>query len=368
MGAEKRLYFLDNLRTFLIFLVVLYHAGGVYEASGLWASFWVVDDPSTSVLPGILNLMMDIFIMPTLFFVSGYFAPVSLASKGPGPFLKARFNRLIIPWLLAVFTLVPLYKVLFLYSRGLAQEHWTTYFHFSNNGQGMNWLWFLPLLFIFNCLYVGLSKLNLPKLTLKWAVLAVFLFNLGYSVAIGTLGWIGWTKTPLFDFQNERLLPYFLVFLLGGLCYRLKVFDGSKKKLALYITAISTAWIPMNLYIHTLINFFTRPGEYFFSQHLDRLLLWIGFHVSLLALLYCMVVTFRKYFNGHGKLGSELNKLSYNVYIIHVIVMGLMATALLGTDLPAVVKYLILALATWVGSNLIAYAYARTLKGLGWRN
>ena len=51
---EKRLYFLDNLRTFLIFLVVLYHAGVVYESSGLTASFWIVDDPSTSNLPGLL--------------------------------------------------------------------------------------------------------------------------------------------------------------------------------------------------------------------------------------------------------------------------------------------------------------------------
>jgi peptidoglycan/LPS O-acetylase OafA/YrhL len=27
----NRIYFLDNLRTFMIFLVVLYHAGGVYD-------------------------------------------------------------------------------------------------------------------------------------------------------------------------------------------------------------------------------------------------------------------------------------------------------------------------------------------------
>ena len=38
----NRIYFLDNLRTFMIFLVVIYHAGGVYESSGIWASFWLV--------------------------------------------------------------------------------------------------------------------------------------------------------------------------------------------------------------------------------------------------------------------------------------------------------------------------------------
>jgi hypothetical protein len=50
MDNGERLYFLDNLRTFLIFLVILYHAGVVYESSGLTASFWIVDDPSTSNL------------------------------------------------------------------------------------------------------------------------------------------------------------------------------------------------------------------------------------------------------------------------------------------------------------------------------
>ena len=46
----NRIYFLDNLRTFMVFLVVLYHAGGVYESSGMLASFWLVDDPSTNHL------------------------------------------------------------------------------------------------------------------------------------------------------------------------------------------------------------------------------------------------------------------------------------------------------------------------------
>jgi peptidoglycan/LPS O-acetylase OafA/YrhL len=77
----NRIYFLDNLRTFMIFLVVLYHAGGVYESSGIWASFWLVDDPSTNQLAGILNIIIDIFVMPTVFFISGFFMPLSIKKK-----------------------------------------------------------------------------------------------------------------------------------------------------------------------------------------------------------------------------------------------------------------------------------------------
>ncbi len=103
----NRIYFLDNLRTFMIFLVVFVHAGWVYESSGIGAFFWIVDDPSTNNLSGILNLIMDIFVMPTIFFISGFFAPLSMKNKKGWAFLKSKFKRLIIPWVIAVLTLIP---------------------------------------------------------------------------------------------------------------------------------------------------------------------------------------------------------------------------------------------------------------------
>ena len=69
--GSNRLCWVDNLRTIIIFLVVLYHIGGVYESAGLWASFWIVDDPSTIVWVGIVGIMFDIFVMPAMFFISG---------------------------------------------------------------------------------------------------------------------------------------------------------------------------------------------------------------------------------------------------------------------------------------------------------
>src|SRR5210317_525698 len=121
-NLRSRLHWMDNLRSVIIFLVVLYHIGGVYEAAGLWGWFWIVDDPDTMVWVGIMGIMFDIFVMPTLFFVSGYLAPASLKSRSAGKFIAGKFKRLIIPWLIAVFTLIPAYKFIFLYSRNLPQE------------------------------------------------------------------------------------------------------------------------------------------------------------------------------------------------------------------------------------------------------
>ena len=186
----NRLYWMDNLRTVIIFLVVMYHVGGVYESAGMWGSFWIVDDPDTISWVGIMGVAFDIFIMPTMFFISGYLTPNSLARKGTWGYVQGKFKRLMIPWALAVLTLIPLYKVIFLYSRGLPQEHWTTYFHISSpNSQ--NWLWFLPLLFVFDMLYLLLAKLNIrfDKFSLKWAVVGTFVVGVVYSMLIGS--WLG---------------------------------------------------------------------------------------------------------------------------------------------------------------------------------
>ncbi len=360
----NRIHWMDNLKTIIIFLVILYHAGGVYEGTGIWASFWIVDDPATNDISGLLGLIVDVFVMATLFFISGYLAPASLKSKTGWEFLKGKFKRLMIPWAIAVFTLIPLYKVIFLYSRGLPQEHWSTYFHITNpNSQ--NWLWFLPLLFTFNILYLLFSKANvrIPNISLKNAVIGVFLIGWVYSASMDVFGLRGWVLTPLLDFQNERVLIYFMFFLLGALCFRLKVFDAKPESKKLYNIVNYTSWIPITVYIFFLILPVLSPGTFIVSKIIDRVIVWLCFHLSLLSIVYLMIETFRRYFDKTGKIWNELNRNSYYVYIIHVIVIGGIALAMLNTAIPSIVKYLILIGSTLVASNVIVSLYRRAVTG-----
>jgi fucose 4-O-acetylase-like acetyltransferase len=359
----NRIYFLDNLRTFMIFLVVLVHAGWVYESSGIGAWFWIVDDPSTNNLSGILNLIMDIFIMPTIFFISGFFTPLSMKNKKGWEFLKSKFKRLIIPWIIAVLTLIPVYKMIFLYSRNLPQESWTTYFHWSNGIWSQNWLWFLPVLFLFNFLYLLFSKvkIRIPNISLKGAVLGTFLIGFVYSVSMDMFGLRGWTKIGLLDFQNERLLIYFMVFLFGALCFRLKVFDAKPESKMLYHIVNSIAWIPVTVYIFFLLYPWFRQGNVIVSEIIDRSILWFSYQLSLLCLVYMMIETFRRYQDKPGKLRSALNKNAYGVYIIHVIVMGSLALTMLNIAIPSLLKYLILTVSTYGTSNLIIYSYRKVI-------
>ncbi len=354
----KRLHWMDNLRTITIFLVVLYHVGGVYEAAGLWGWFWIVDDPATISWVGIINIVFDIMVMPIMFFISGYLVVASLKNKTSWEFVKGKFRRLIIPWIIAVFTLIPLYKGIFLYSRNMPQEHWTTYFHITNpNSQ--NWLWFLPVLFVFCMLYLLLSKVNvsIPNISIKAAVVGIFVVGFLSSFAIGSwLGFRSWTLTPLIDFENERLLLYFMTFLLGSLCFRQNAFAEKPQAKMLYIIVSSTVWIPIMLHIFARLYPFFYP-EGFSITPLYLLIWWFSFYISLLCLVYLMVETFWRYVDKTSRIWSELNRNSYGVYIIHVIVIGVFGTLLLNMDLPAIVKYLLLIVLTYLGSNLIVSGY-----------
>jgi fucose 4-O-acetylase-like acetyltransferase len=352
--TKYRIYWLDNLRTFMIFLVVLLHAAIVYEKNSMGAAWWIVVDPSNSDLPGIVFLILNIFVIATIFFISGFLTPLSLKNRTGWTFLKSKFKRLMVPWIIAVLTLIPLYKVIFLYSRNLPQGNWTTYFHW-NSIWSQNWLWFLPVLFLFDMLYLCLSKahINMSHITFRRAVWAFFLISVLYSFCMDFFNLYGWTKTILIDFQNERILIYFMVFLLGALCYKLRIFESEWKNKKLDITLHCTGWIPVNLYIFLLIYSLIKPGEYLFSEIVDTLILRLNLVLSLAYLLYVMITTFRKYLNKQGAILMELNKNSYGVYIIHVIVMGSIALTMLNTAIPSLLRYFILTTSTFIASNLI---------------
>jgi fucose 4-O-acetylase-like acetyltransferase len=359
-----RIHWMDNLRSIIIFLVVMYHVGGVYESAGLWGWFWIIDDPATITWVGIVGIIFDLFMMPTMFFIAGYLTPPSLDKKSGWGFVKGKFSRLMTPWLIAVFTLIPLYRVIFLYSRDLPQENWLNYFHF-NSPNSQNWLWFLPLLFLFNIIYLVVNKLGIkfPKISLVWMAAISFVLSLGFSYWIGSVaGFRSWTLTPILDFENERLLAHFLFYIAGIVCYRRNVFAELPKSKTMYIVASSVAWLPVTGHIFVRLWPFFVPG--FSITPLYQLLWFVSFHLSSLVMVYLMVESFRLYVTKSGKLWEVLNRNSYGVYIIHVIVIGVFGTLLLFTSLPAVVKWILLVITTYVGSNLIVSLYRSVRSSL----
>ena len=105
--SGSRILFLDNIRYLMVVFVVLLHAALSY---GNPLSAWYVWDAAANMEFFVLTTMIiDVFAMPVLFFIAGYFALPNIQKKGTTVFLKDKFIRLGIPLLIAIIFIVPLY-------------------------------------------------------------------------------------------------------------------------------------------------------------------------------------------------------------------------------------------------------------------
>ena len=100
MQEKPRLAYLDNLRSFVIFLVVVMHSNVTYSGFGGW--YYKEGNSNTldivwRVLFGLYGSYTQAWFMGILFFLAAYFAARSLAKRGPASFVKERLFRLGIP-------------------------------------------------------------------------------------------------------------------------------------------------------------------------------------------------------------------------------------------------------------------------------
>ena len=179
----------------------------------------------------------------------------------------------------------------------------------------------------------------------------------------------GWTKTPLLDFQNERLLIYFLMFGLGAFCYQRGVLAGPWQRSILFPAVLATVWIPVAVYRHFYILRMSGSDAVVVAPLADTLLAWTAFHLALFGLVYLSVQVSRRWMDGGSPLSRELGANTYSVYIVHTVVLGGIALLLVDSGLPAVLRFPVLALSTYAASTVLVSVYRRLLKpqlrGLG---
>jgi len=120
--SNLRQHGLDNLRAFVIFLVLVLHASISYMAFA--PQWWYVLDPKRSLFFTGLVLVIDVPIMLIMFFLAGYFAFGSLARRGPGRFMRDKLVRIGLPWVFGVLVLAPPTSYLIYYSRRIPVSLW----------------------------------------------------------------------------------------------------------------------------------------------------------------------------------------------------------------------------------------------------
>ncbi|SLM28871.1 putative Acyltransferase family protein [Desulfamplus magnetovallimortis] len=168
--SKNRVVFLDNLRYLMVLMVVVLHAAVSYSQAAPW---WCVKD-ATSVFFDILMIILDVFLMPILFFIAGYFATPSILKNGFKQFIKAKFKRLGLPVLICFPIVTPLFQFIYHYRSSNVliyksfYSYWVEYMQIAGefytgvilsfNRPHQSHLWFISLLLLFFIMFGFINK------------------------------------------------------------------------------------------------------------------------------------------------------------------------------------------------------------------
>ncbi len=178
MIETNRINFLDNIRTLIVILVIIFHSAIAYSVFDSW---WYIHDKNTNIIFDIFITALDIFMMPTLFFISGYFAIPSIDSISIKEFLKKKFIRLGLPWVVCIIFYIPLLDLITNYNKSIinniSPSRFDTIFithikniAFFNIGpviSNQEHLWFISLLLFF-FLFFALYYKYKDKISIKF--------------------------------------------------------------------------------------------------------------------------------------------------------------------------------------------------------
>jgi glucans biosynthesis protein C len=377
--ASARVAFMDNVRYLMVVLVVVYHSVAAYA---IVAPHWMVHDTNTFAAD-IIRELLDVFMMPLLFFAAGYFALPSLEKKGLWEFVKDKVKRLLVPWGLAVLIILPLV----LYDQPLKPvrpfwKYWLSYLgsfearlRFTQTPVGPTTqaiYWFISLLFAFFLLFALIYALArrwrggaiLPaarKSASGHSVLvALVVFGLltsaVYFILLLFVPDSSWFTLYMFlEFQVTRLVLFAGYFAFGVYAQSRGWFVDGRPLGPL------TLWGALSTVLAVAYLVFGQP---MFADTARTANLTVGYLLVfaflrsflLLSLLVISVSFGVRYWNYANGLDRQLAAASYNIYLVHFfIVVALQAALLRWIGGPVPVKIAIVFLAALT----VSFAFCR---------
>jgi peptidoglycan/LPS O-acetylase OafA/YrhL len=372
---------LDQLRGFVIVLVVLHHAmlayctfGHIDRAHYALSTAPIVDAQRWAGFDFAVALN-DGFFMPLLFLLSGLFVWGGLARKKPSGFLRGRLLRLALPFAVAELTVVPLaYYPSFLQAGGTLRfsAFWTQTVTMGPWPSGPPW--FIAILFLFDAAATLVFVLRrravpaavpraFPAPTRCFGILLIgsILLYLPLVIAFGPTRWISFGPVAV---QVSRVLLYAAYFAAG-------VALGANgmaniKRLGQAVANRWAGWAVLAL-LSSVALVGIPPLLAFMSRQLPH---WAGAGCLGLALaIYCATACFAwpalflRFGGRPGPLGTSLAANSFAIYLLHYPVVTWVQYALLSISAGAIVKGMVTLTVALVAS-WVAAALLRRLPGV----
>lgn len=347
-----RLTYLDNLRSFVIFLVICLHTAVTYSGMGSW---YYIEKSQLKVNPlvylvfGIFQSFTQAWFMGVLFFISAVFVAKSLDKKGMARFIKERFFRLGIPLLFYIFVVSPFIYFVVLSSETVSWEYIKTsyigYFSDISNLRSSGPLWFVGALLIFSTIYAVIryfipvkekaknnifETINLLKIILLIAGIA-FIIRIWFPIG-----------TAIFNFQLGYFSSYIVLFILGIIVGERNLINevSEKKNIKLLLTGLCIG-LPIWFIVMIFSNVFEggtafngglnwKSGAYAVWESLTAISFSFGF-----------ISFFKKYLNNANKISRILSENSFGVYVFHAPILVITTVLFKGWTANPLIKWII---------------------------
>ncbi|MCX5814053.1 MAG: acyltransferase family protein [Proteobacteria bacterium] len=365
MINKERLYYLDNLKVFLIILVIMHHVGQAYGSTG---GIWFYSYPGERAKPlGLLFLFNASFFMGLFFFISGYFYPVSFDRHGARKFIIDKLMRFGIPLIFAALFMIPVMEfVKYLkYTNCISFQdfyiqHWLNFAPTTaviQSTRNFGHLWFVEHLLVYSILYAAirtvLQKLA-PSLSISATrhvrLYAIILYILALGVVTHLMRttwgfpinrWIGFLG--FIQMEPAHIPQYLSLFILGILVYRWSFLDS-------ITTPRNMFWLlpGVGIYVITIVQLYTTGRQTaFFLWEYREALLCVGVCIGLLAL-------FKTLFNRTGRFMQILADNAFGAYIFHVPVVVALQFAFDPVKAGAFTLFMIVSVLSIPGSFLVS--------------
>ncbi len=374
--GKLRLEFFDTIRFFIILFVILQHIALIFN------TFEANTAISKSVYGYIVNIT-DVFMMPILFFIAGFFALPSLRRRGTVSFIKSKVHRIGLPWFTGVTLIVPIAVYINHYIRSVSVgvsplpyfDYWLilmksagtfyTGFVTSPDQFSHRHLWFLSVLF--PC-FIVLGILH--WISKKWLNTAVANETrkpssdsaiLTALVLLGLLSAAGFFTVKLFfrwgyqstqilgliHFDPSRLVVFIIYFSFGVYASSRKWFSGNRGLGRLIY------WIPFCLIMFAVYIYLS----YFRSLTMTTGVKFVfSFLRSFLCLsIFVVLMTYAgRFWNNPSPFTKKLASNSYYIYIIHYPIHAVSAVLLMNSTIYLPVRFLIVYCVTFIASYVVS--------------
>jgi hypothetical protein len=343
----------------MILFVIVLHVSMTYMLDS--PPWWYVVSPKVSPVFVVIINVLDLFMMPVLFFISGYFTPASYARKGSVGFLKDKVRHILFPWLLGIVVIVPLFSL----SLGkslhdvIGMVKGNPFYLFNQQGH----LWYLGVLFLFLFAYAFVARFRPPgrirraasdRKNSLWLLVCMLVSAICACLsATFIINFDDWLPVAfVFSLKPAKVITYLCLFILGIYAWQTNWFvkGGWMPRISLWrIVAISTATCYMVLRL-LIIPAYDFPL-------FDKLVPVFDAVCSFTTLMYALLIGLKWQASRIAGWLAKLSPCSYGIYWIHMLPMILYLHLINDANFPILLKWIsgivLTCVCSWLISNYV---------------